>query len=34
MRLDNLYIDTWSPLGDVWIVLRTIPAVVFGEGAH
>jgi len=34
MRLDNLYIDTWSPLGDLWIVLRTIPAVVFGEGAH
>jgi lipopolysaccharide/colanic/teichoic acid biosynthesis glycosyltransferase len=34
MRLDNLYIDTWSPLGDAWIVLRTIPAVVFGEGAH
>lgn len=34
MRLDNLYIDTWSPFGDLWIVLRTIPAVVFGEGAH
>jgi len=34
MRLDNLYIDTWSPLGDLAIVLRTIPAVVRGEGAH
>jgi lipopolysaccharide/colanic/teichoic acid biosynthesis glycosyltransferase len=34
MRLDNLYIDTWSPLGDLWIVLRTIPSVIFGEGAH
>jgi len=34
MRLDNLYIDTWSPLGDLAIVLRTIPAVLRGEGAH
>ena len=34
MRLDNLYIDTWSPLGDLLIVARTIPAVVRGEGAH
>ncbi len=34
MRLDNRYIDSWSPLGDLWIVLRTIPAVVWGEGAH
>jgi lipopolysaccharide/colanic/teichoic acid biosynthesis glycosyltransferase len=34
IRLDNLYIDTWSPLGDLVILLRTIPAVVRGEGAH
>jgi lipopolysaccharide/colanic/teichoic acid biosynthesis glycosyltransferase len=34
MRLDNLYIDTWSPLGDLAIVLRTVPAVLRGEGAH
>ena len=34
MRLDNLYIDTWSPLGDLGIILKTIPAVVRGEGAH
>jgi lipopolysaccharide/colanic/teichoic acid biosynthesis glycosyltransferase len=34
MRLDNLYIDTWSPLGDLWIAARTIPAVVLGKGAH
>ena len=34
MRLDNRYIDTWSPLVDLRIVLRTIPAVLWGEGAH
>ncbi|GAC1310225.1 MAG: hypothetical protein NVS2B3_12730 [Vulcanimicrobiaceae bacterium] len=34
MRLDNRYIDTWSPLLDLTIVLRTIPAVLRGEGAH
>jgi lipopolysaccharide/colanic/teichoic acid biosynthesis glycosyltransferase len=34
MRLDNLYIDTWSPLGDLGIIVKTIPAVLRGEGAH
>jgi lipopolysaccharide/colanic/teichoic acid biosynthesis glycosyltransferase len=34
MHLDNLYIDTWSPLVDLGIILRTIPAVLGGEGAH
>lgn len=34
MRLDNRYIDTWSPLVDLWIVAKTIPAVLGGEGAH
>ena len=34
MALDNAYIDTWSPLGDIGIILRTIPAVVRGVGAH
>ncbi|MBD5656565.1 MAG: sugar transferase, partial [Candidatus Eremiobacteraeota bacterium] len=34
MRLDNLYIDSWSPLGDLGIVVKTIPAVLRGEGAH
>lgn len=34
MRLDNLYIDTWSPLGDLAIVVKTLPAVLRGEGAH
>jgi lipopolysaccharide/colanic/teichoic acid biosynthesis glycosyltransferase len=34
MALDNRYIDTWTPLGDLWIVARTVPAVVRGNGAH
>lgn len=34
MRLDNTYIDTWSPWGDFVILLRTVPAVLRGEGAH
>jgi lipopolysaccharide/colanic/teichoic acid biosynthesis glycosyltransferase len=34
MRLDNAYIDTWSPLSDLAIVAKTIPAVISGEGAH
>ena len=34
MRLDNEYIDTWSPLSDLAIVAKTVPAVIRGEGAH
>ena len=34
MRLDNEYIDTWSPLGDLAILLRTVPAVLRKDGAH
>ena len=34
MELDNRYIDTWSPWRDLWIVIRTIPAVIRGDGAH
>jgi lipopolysaccharide/colanic/teichoic acid biosynthesis glycosyltransferase len=34
MRLDNEYIDTWTPLSDLGIVLKTVPAVLRGEGAH
>jgi lipopolysaccharide/colanic/teichoic acid biosynthesis glycosyltransferase len=34
MELDNRYVDNWSPLGDVVIVLRTIPAVFRTDGAH
>lgn len=34
MELDNRYAATWSPLGDLVIVLRTIPAVLRRDGAH
>jgi exopolysaccharide production protein ExoY len=34
MELDNRYAATWSPLGDLTIVLRTIPAVLRRDGAH
>jgi lipopolysaccharide/colanic/teichoic acid biosynthesis glycosyltransferase len=34
MRLDNEYIDTWSPLNDVLILLKTVPAVIRKDGAH
>lgn len=34
MNLDNKYIDTWTPWGDLAIVAKTIPAVIRKEGAH
>jgi lipopolysaccharide/colanic/teichoic acid biosynthesis glycosyltransferase len=34
MRLDNEYIDTWTPAGDLAILARTIPAVIRRNGAH
>ncbi len=34
MELDLHYIDTWSLWGDLTIFLRTIPAVLWGRGAH
>ena len=34
MALDNAYIDSWSPGGDLAIIARTIPAVLRGVGAH
>jgi len=34
MQLDNTYIDTWTPLGDLIIVAKTIPAVLRKDGAH
>jgi len=34
MQLDNLYIDSWTPLGDLAIVGKTIPAVLRKDGAH
>jgi lipopolysaccharide/colanic/teichoic acid biosynthesis glycosyltransferase len=34
MDMDNAYVDSWSPLTDLKIVLATIPAVVRARGAH
>jgi lipopolysaccharide/colanic/teichoic acid biosynthesis glycosyltransferase len=34
MRLDLLYIDNWSMWLDLKILLKTIPAVLLGRGAH
>ena len=34
VRLDIEYIDNASLLLDLWIILRTIPAVLFRKGAH
>lgn len=34
MRLDNRYIDTWSPWTDLEILAKTIPAVIRKDGAH
>jgi lipopolysaccharide/colanic/teichoic acid biosynthesis glycosyltransferase len=34
MELDNRYVDGWTPLGDLSIILRTIPAVLRRDGAH
>jgi lipopolysaccharide/colanic/teichoic acid biosynthesis glycosyltransferase len=34
MQLDNRYVDEWTPLGDLLIVAKTIPAVLRRDGAH
>lgn len=34
MQLDNLYVDTWTPAGDLAIIAKTVPAVLRGVGAH
>lgn len=34
MRLDNEYIDTWSPVRDLSILVKTVPAVIRKDGAH
>jgi lipopolysaccharide/colanic/teichoic acid biosynthesis glycosyltransferase len=34
MELDNAYIESWTPLGDLAIILKTVPAVIRREGAH
>jgi lipopolysaccharide/colanic/teichoic acid biosynthesis glycosyltransferase len=34
MELDNRYVDEWTPWGDLAIIVKTIPAVLRGGGAH
>ncbi|MHB8461053.1 MAG: sugar transferase [Vulcanimicrobiaceae bacterium] len=34
MRLDAAYVDSWTPFGDLKILLATIPAVLRKDGAH
>ncbi len=34
MELDNRYVDTWTPLGDLLIIAKTVPAVLRRDGAH
>ena len=34
MRLDREYVDTWTPTGDLGILIKTIPAVLRKDGAH
>lgn len=34
MELDNRYVDEWTPLGDLLIVAKTVPAVLRRNGAH
>jgi lipopolysaccharide/colanic/teichoic acid biosynthesis glycosyltransferase len=34
MHLDAMYVETWSPLGDLMLVAQTIPAVLRKDGAH
>ncbi len=34
MELDNRYVDEWTPLLDLAIVAKTIPAVLRRDGAH
>jgi lipopolysaccharide/colanic/teichoic acid biosynthesis glycosyltransferase len=34
MDLDNRYVDSWTPLGDLLIIAKTVPAVLRRDGAH
>lgn len=34
MELDNQYVDEWTPLGDLAIIAKTIPAVLRKDGAR
>jgi lipopolysaccharide/colanic/teichoic acid biosynthesis glycosyltransferase len=33
VRLDYLYVTTWTPWGDLWLLLRTLPILAKGERA-
>lgn len=34
LEMDNRYVDEWTPLGDLAIILKTIPAVIRRHGAR
>jgi lipopolysaccharide/colanic/teichoic acid biosynthesis glycosyltransferase len=34
MELDNCYVDSWTPLLDLLIIAKTVPAVLRRNGAH
>jgi len=34
MELDNRYVDSWTPVSDLTIIIKTIPAVLRRNGAH
>lgn len=34
IKLDLMYIDTWSLMNDLFILVRTVPSVLFGRGAR
>lgn len=34
MELDNRYVDSWTPLSDLLIIAKTVPAVLRKDGAH
>ena len=34
MTLDNRYVDSWTPLGDLGLIVLTVPAVLRKDGAH
>jgi lipopolysaccharide/colanic/teichoic acid biosynthesis glycosyltransferase len=34
MELDNQYVTSWTPIGDLLIIAKTLPAVLRRDGAH
>jgi lipopolysaccharide/colanic/teichoic acid biosynthesis glycosyltransferase len=34
MELDNQYVNSWTPIGDLLIIAKTVPAVLRRNGAH